>query len=120
MQRLCQFEETDRIHLTRAATFVEKVQLFPGSCFVVGVDTITRVAEPRYYDGDLLQRDRSIDEIANSGCSFLVFGRLLGGRFQCLEQLELPHRLREICRGVEEAAFRNDISSTDLRRKDGD
>jgi hypothetical protein len=36
------------IAVTSAPTFVEKADLFPGATFVVGADTMLRIAEPRY------------------------------------------------------------------------
>ena len=37
------------VWLTRMPTFVEKARKFPGATFAVGVDTIVRIAEGRYY-----------------------------------------------------------------------
>ncbi len=104
------------VWLTRAPTFVKKSRLFPGATFLVGADTITRIADPRYY-GDSAQRAAAaIDAIAEQGCQFLVFGRLVGQRFVTLAKLSLPERLRAICHEVPAEAFRNDVSSTELRR----
>ncbi|MEO8496186.1 MAG: hypothetical protein ABI614_14040, partial [Planctomycetota bacterium] len=51
-RRLAQFDAEQTICLTRAATFVQKVQLFSSANFVVGVDTILRIANARYYGND--------------------------------------------------------------------
>jgi nicotinic acid mononucleotide adenylyltransferase len=104
------------IALTRAATFREKAEMFPQSVFVVGADTIERVAEPRYYGVDAALRDAAIDEIARRGCRFLVFGREVDGRFLTLGDLKLPAELRRICDEVPAGDFREDVSSTDLRK----
>jgi len=101
--------------LTRAPTFVEKAQLFPGATFIVGADTIRRIAEPKYYGGDAATRDRAIADIAQHGCRFLVFGRLDQGAFQTLDDLHLPPSLKAICQGIPPDAFRHDLSSTQLR-----
>lgn len=103
--------------LTRAATFVKKSQLFPGAVFVVGTDTITRIADPKYYGHDPAQAAAAIERIAAQGCRFLVFGRLLGERFCTLSDVELPERLRSLCRAVPEQTFRNDVSSTGIRQQ---
>jgi hypothetical protein len=111
------FEDHDRpIALTRAATFREKATLFPGATFVVGADTIARIAEPRYYDGDVSRRDEAMASIARHGCRFLVFGREGEGRFQTLGELALPPALAELCDEVPGSEFREDVSSTELRR----
>jgi nicotinic acid mononucleotide adenylyltransferase/nicotinamide mononucleotide (NMN) deamidase PncC len=105
------------IALTRAATFREKAELFPGAVFVVGADTIERVAEPRYYGGDATLRDAALAEIARLGCRFLVFGReVINGKFMTLGDLNLPVELHRICDEVPPVEFREDVSSTALRR----
>lgn len=115
--RLEQFGPERPVWLTRAATFEEKSRLFPGATFVVGADTLRRIADPHYYGGQRGACEAAIDRIAGRGCRFLVFGRAEQGRFLTLEGLEVPAQLRSICRGVPEAEFREDISSTDLRRR---
>ena len=103
------------VWLTRAATFVEKADLFPQATFIVGADTIARVADVNYY-GNEQQRDAAIGSLAASDCRFLVFGRLVQGGFCSLGDLELLPALRQICDGIPEKTFRVDTSSTDLRR----
>lgn len=115
--RLEQFGGERAVWLSRAPTFEEKSRLFPGATFVVGADTLRRIADPRYYGGDIQACNLAIERIAGRGCRFLVFGRAEQGRFVTLDQLELPQQLRQICRGVAEADFRDDISSTELRRQ---
>lgn len=105
-----------RVLLSGAATFVEKSQLAPGCVFVVGVDTLRRIADPKYYGGNPAHRDAAIAAIEQRSCRFLVFGRMTAGRFVTLAQLNLPPALRALCEGVPEAEFNADISSTDLRQ----
>ena len=112
-----QFSESDDIWLTNASTFVEKARVFGGVTFVVGADTMCRIADAKYYEnGDV---DAAVDELAGAGCRFLVFGRLLereeGDRFVTLDDLEVPDRLRDLSEGFSEAEFRSDVSSTVLR-----
>lgn len=99
-----------------APTFVEKARLFPGTTFVVGVDTLIRIAEPRYYQGEQPMIE-ALQEMADLDVGFLVFGRTMEGRFQALDDLTLPTILRDLCQGVDGDVFRQDISSTDLRRE---
>ena len=115
--RLSRFAGHETVWLTRAPTFPEKAQVFPGTTFAVGVDTIVRIAEPRYYGGTEGLRS-ALSVLA--GCRFLVFGRHHGGRFETLESVDLPDSLSRICEGVPEAEFRADVSSTELRRERGD
>ena len=101
--------------LTRAPTFVEKAAIFPGSTFVVGADTIARIADVAYYNANAASRDAAIATIAKSGCRFLVFGRNVDGRFITLANLDLPASLRKLCDEVPESEFRDDNASTRLR-----
>jgi hypothetical protein len=45
-----------------------------------------------------------------------VFGRFLNGKFTTMSNVELPAALRRLCDEVPESAFREDVSSTELRR----
>lgn len=109
-----------RPHLvTRAPTFVEKASILPGCTFVVGADTIARIADPHYYDDDHTERDAAIEHVADAGGRFLVFGRRVGDRFVGLNDLRLPPALRTLCSGVPEAEFREDVSSTEIRGRRG-
>lgn len=113
-ERLRQFAGQP-VLLTRAATFVEKAAITPGAVFVAGVDTIARLGKPQYYDGSVERRDAAIAAIAERGCRFLVFGRVVQDRFCTLSDLDLPNALRALCDEVPPQEFREDISSTNLR-----
>lgn len=110
------FDPEAVIWLTAAPTFAEKAELFPGAVFVVGVDTIARIAEPRYYGDDPVARDAAMDAIAGQQCSFLVFGRLVDDTFLGLDDLDLPPSVARLAEGVSEHRFRVDLSSSSLRR----
>jgi len=101
--------------LTRAARFRRKAELFPGATFVVGIDTLRRIVDPRYYRDTNLSA--AVGHIASLGCRFLVFGRIDGDTFVTLDQLSLPDDLRALCDEVSEAEFRADVSSTVLRKR---
>ena len=116
-RRLARFSGAEAVWLTRAPTFPEKARIFPGATFAVGVDTLVRIAEPRYYGGPEGLR-RAIATIG--ACRFLVFGRRTGAGFETLASVDLPAPLRALCDGLAEADFRADISSTDLRRARND
>lgn len=113
--RLAQFP-SQPVLLTRLPTFIEKARISPGCTFVVGVDTIERIGNPVYYGNDSQQRDAAIAALADAGCRFLVFGRVANGRFSTLSHVDVPPSLRAICDEVGEEEFREDISSTELRR----
>ena len=115
--RLAQFKSDESVWLTRAPTFVEKSRLFPHATFIVGADTVVRIADPRYYGNDSQHCKNAIQAIASQGCRFLVFGRLVESRFCTLPNLSLPQELLAICSDVSEEEFRIDVSSTSLRQQ---
>jgi hypothetical protein len=112
--RLAQFTDRD-VLLTQAPTFVEKSRLLPGATFIVGADTMERIGDPAYYDDDERRRDAAIESIRQAGCRFLVFGRKDGSGFRDLNSLDIPSELRDLCEGVTESEFHENISSTELR-----
>lgn len=101
---------------TNAPTFQDKAQLFPGATFIVGLDTIVRIDDPKYYDNESA-RDDAIGSMASQGNHFLVFGRLLDKQFLSLGSTTLTSSLREICIEVPESEFRQDTSSSELRAR---
>jgi nicotinamide mononucleotide (NMN) deamidase PncC len=106
------------ICLTAAPTFAEKARWLPGVTFVVGLDTVQRLVDPKYYGGSLQTRDEALAALTAAGCRFLALGRLVGEKFQTLGDLELPAALRGACEGAPAEAFRVDVSSTELRAAD--
>ncbi|MGD0654800.1 MAG: CinA family protein [Thermoguttaceae bacterium] len=115
-RRTKQFSPEQPLLLTRAATFEEKARLFPGATFLVGADTLRRIAMDRYYHNNPVACRTCLEYIAQRGCHFLVFGRDLGTGFMQLADLDLPEVLRSICRDVPPEIFREDVSSTGIRK----
>lgn len=116
MQRRAeQFGANEKLWFTTAATFVEKAAVFAPATFIVGADTIERIAAARYYESEAACA-AALSRLAAFGCRFLVFGRQMAGGYASLGELALPEALALICEKVPEAAFRADVSSTELRR----
>ena len=115
-RRRMQFNESECV-LTNTPTFVEKANALGqgnGVTFVVGVDTIKRIGETRYYV-DSAARDAALHELESLGTEFLVYGRLSDHGFETLDDLSLPPALNRIAVGVPEQDFRVDVSSTEMR-----
>ncbi len=115
VRRLEQLKGHYPVILSRAATFLEKVRLFPGSWFVIGYDTAVRLLDPKYYDGTGEGLEKVLGELAATDCRFLVAGRLHGGRYRTLKDIDLPEHYRHIFEMIPEEIFRKDISSTAIR-----
>ncbi len=115
-RRVRQFPAGVPVWLTRTPTFEQKSALFPEATFLVGVDTLRRIAAVEYYGGDQDACRAALERIVRRGCRFLVFGRNMGTGFMRLSDLDLPEMLREHCREVPADVFREDVSSTAIRR----
>src|SRR5205085_2258108 len=117
-QRLAQFAWRAPVELTRAPTFVEKARLFPGTTFVVGADTAERLFGSKYYGGDEVRMHMALEEIANSGSSFLVAARLdAAGRVRALSDIAVPQRYADLFTEIPEHRFRFDTSSSEIRAR---
>lgn len=118
--RLAQFAWKSPLELTRAPTFVEKSRLFPGATFVVGADTAERLFGPKYYGDDEVRMHMALEEIANSGGSFLVAVRLdAAGRVRALSDIPVPRRYADLFSEIPEHRFRFDTSSSEIRARGG-
>jgi hypothetical protein len=116
--RLAQFAWKWPVELTRAPTFVEKSRLFPGTTFVVGADTVERLFVPKYYGDDEARMYDALDEIANSGGSFLVAVRIdAAGRVRTLNDIPVPRRYADLFTEIPEHRFRFDTSSSEIRAR---
>jgi hypothetical protein len=116
--RLAQFAWKSPVELTRAPTFVEKSRLFPGTIFVVGADTAERLVAPKYYGDDERRMHLALEEIGNSGSSFLVAVRLdAAGRVRALHDIPVPPRYADLFSEIPEHRFRLDTSSSEIRAR---
>ena len=115
MRRIRQFKGLSGIIITRSPMFVEKSKLFPGCKFIVGIDTMERILDKKYYQSekDLLD---TISEFKKLGIQFLVVGRSdIDGRFKSLSDIQIDESVKSLILEISESDFRIDISSRDLR-----
>ena len=113
-QRVEQFEGKT-LWLSRAATFIEKVHVFPQSTFVMGADTYVRLIDPKYYHGSQKRLNDAIQTICRESRGLIVFGRMQDQAFQNPTTCDVPPALREITYFVSEREFRMDVSSSGIR-----
>jgi hypothetical protein len=116
--RLAQFAGKAPVELTRAPTFLEKSRLFPRTTFVIGADTAERLVAPKYYGDDEGRMLAALEEIANSGTSFLVAARIDGaGRVCTLNDISVPRRYADLFTAIPAERFRIDASSSEIRAR---
>lgn len=118
-QRRLQLSEEDCV-ITNVPRFSDKARLLVpdgGATFVLGIDTLKRIADASYY-GNAEQMRASIQTMSERSDKLLVFGRVGGDmQFATLGDVELPDELSRLCHGFTEKQFRMDISSTAIRRQ---
>lgn len=116
--RVSQFAWKSPVEVTRAPTFVEKSRLFPRTTFVIGADTAERLVAPRYYGDDEVRMHLALEEIANSGVSFLVAVRVDAASRVCrLNDISVPRRYTDLFTEIPEHRFRFDTSSSEIRAR---
>jgi hypothetical protein len=113
--RVSQFAGLGTVVITDAQVFFEKAKLFPGAVLIIGVDTLSRLVEPRYYGGDEARMLVALSEIKAAGCRFLVAGRLEGDEYRALDDVTVPPMFSGLFQEIPESMFREDVSSSDLR-----
>ncbi len=113
-RRVGQFEGKT-LWLSRAATFIEKVHVFPQSTFVMGADTYVRLIDPKYYHGSQKRLNDAMRTICRQSRGLIVFGRMQDQEFQNPTTCDVPPALREITYFVSEREFRMDVSSSGIR-----
>ena len=116
--RLTQFAWKSPVELTRAPTFLEKSRLFPKTTFVIGADTAERLVAPRYYGNDDIRMHVALEEIGQSGASFLVAVRVdAAARVRTLSDVQVPRRYADLFSEIPEHRFRLDTSSSEIRAR---
>ena len=116
LRRLRQFDN-ETVAVTHAPLFLHKADLFPGCCFVVGVDTAIRIVDRRFYGNDDSKLQTCLQQFSDHGHSFLVAGRIdANGHFCGVNDIEIPVGFQQMFIELSESEFREDVSSTQLRK----
>jgi len=113
---LNQFNDGDEWVLTKAGKFTDKAALFPNSVFIIGTDTLTRILDEKFYLNrqDMLNQ---LDLFNSHNINFLVFGRKIQKNFISLDSVTIPEHIAKRFSGFDEEIFRDDISSTLIRKE---
>ncbi|WP_091932216.1 nucleotidyl transferase family protein [Methanolobus profundi] len=97
------------IYLTNAPLFADKAILFPGSVFIIGMDTLNRLFNIKYYRKDE-NTDELIEHFREYGIRFMVFQRKGS---EVSENIDIP----DICEIVPLETYMDDGTSSTLIRE---
>ena len=111
---LDQFRLEQNWVLTNAPMFDEKALIFKQSTFILGMDTLLRLFDPKFYGNDQAMQSRLQALIAND-IRFMVFGRQIGSHFMTLNDFLIPEAFKNRFTGISETEFREDISSSEIK-----
>ena len=112
---LDQFKPDDRWALANAPTFADKARIFKDSTFILGIDTLIRMFDEKFYV-DQKQMLESIDIFNANDVNFIVFGRKIGDIYKTLDQVSIPTSIADRFQGIPESEFRLDISSREIKK----
>ena len=84
---------------------------------MIGGDTATRVADPRFYGGSTAALRRALGDLRDLGVRFLVAVRRHQGRLISLSDVPIPSGCEDLFEELPEEAFRLDVSSTEIRKE---
>ena len=114
-RRVAQFIGAAPIVLTDVPVFYKKAELLPGCTFIIGVDTVVRLFDKKYYGNSETEMLLALQQMREHNCDFLVAGRVDGGTFRTLADVSIPDGFDPMFTAIPESAFRSDISSTEIR-----
>ncbi|MDR1964128.1 MAG: hypothetical protein LBQ50_10150 [Planctomycetaceae bacterium] len=119
--RLHEIEKTrpeQAVWFTRTPLFEDKSEIFSGTTFIVGADTLRRFANLQFYHENTHQLHDVLRLIAFHNCRFLVFARQGHRGIESLETMNIPDMLRSLCDEIPPTTFAMNISSSDFRRNE--
>lgn len=115
--KITQFENIGDIAITYLPSFKNKSTIFKNSVFAIGYDTALRILDRIYYSHYKDPVKEALSHIKNNNCSFIVAGRFHSKRFRTLKDLSIPKDFQSMFQEIDENKFRNDSSSTKIRKK---
>ena len=110
-----QFKEENNWVMTNAPSFSQKSKIFKNSTFIIGMDTLLRIFDERYYKG-AEDMESSLNTFISNNSQFMVFGREVDGHFMTLNDIQIPKNLKNRFDLVSEIDFRVDLSSSEIKR----
>jgi len=110
-----QFKEDKNWVMTNAPSFSQKSEIFKDSTFIIGMDTLLRIFDKRYYK-DAEDMESSLNSFISNNSQFMVFGRKIDGHFMTLNDIQIPENLKNHFEFVSETDFRVDLSSSEIKR----
>ena len=102
--------------VTNTPKFGQKSQLFPGSVFAVGSDTLLRIVDPDYLPTHQ-KMHQLVHIFRRQNVRFLVFGRKIGDAFYDRSRIRLQSEFADLCLFIPRTHFATDISSSEIRAR---
>ena len=98
--RINQFNKKFPVLITNKSTFFEKADIFTGSDFLIGGDTLIRLFDTKFYDHikNCLEIYDTLHNLKINGTKFIVGGRKVDNKFMDVESVMIPENLQEIAR----------------------
>ncbi|KRX05559.1 hypothetical protein PPERSA_12737 [Pseudocohnilembus persalinus] len=121
-KRIDQVFQTDnnlQLIVSCKSLFIEKTQFLHDSHMILGIDTLKRLVDKKYYGNCDEQKLITLSEFVRKGIKFFTFPRFNEEKQQ-VEKMEhyiqtIPKFIHELTEEFQD--FRNDISSTAIRQK---
>lgn len=90
--------------------FLDKARKRPGSCFIIGADTMERFLDPKWGPDP----SEMLNELKELNITFLVMGRVIDNVFKTVDDINVPEMYRDLFISLQ---GRIDVSSTEIRQK---
>lgn len=114
IERAKLLEGFDRIFTQDDPLYLDKARRFPGTKFIVGVDAMERMLDPKWG----VAVEPLLNEFRALGTRFLVADREVNGKIETVE--EIPGAPMDLCESINTPTTLIGLSSTALRNRIGE
>ena len=117
--RINQFNKKFPVLITNKSTFFEKADIFTGSDFLIGGDTLIRLFDTKFYDHitNCLEIYDTLHNLKINGTKFIVGGRKVDNKFIDVECVMIPSDLQEMFIQIPREVFESEFASNKIRNQ---
>tara|TARA_B100000700_G_scaffold321132_1_gene419751 strand:+ start:2547 stop:3185 length:639 start_codon:yes stop_codon:yes gene_type:complete len=117
--RINQFNKKFPVLITNKSTFFEKADIFTGSDFLIGGDTLIRLFDTKFYDHikNCLEIYDTLHNLKINGTKFIVGGRKVDNKFMDVESVMIPENLQEMFIQIPRDVFESEFASNKIRNQ---